>query len=140
MSLPLFYRIQPAGLGLDHTSESADDALSDGYVYAYASPEETFHVDSGTWGTYGAELVVFEPAGDPADTRFEYVYDPGDVEGVAVMPGKVVARFAQADWDRFVRTVIRADGYEVADDEDIAEWSINDWRHEIAAAIRNQEN
>ena len=81
-----FFRFQPAGLELTHTSLCSDDsALPAGYVFAYDGLPQAI-AGRGEWlcsGEEEEELVAF---------LGEDSYDPGDAAGVAVRPVRELGR------------------------------------------------
>lgn len=89
-----YYRVQPAGMGLDHRSETSNGEIADGlHVFLNAHEAESLSEGIG----YGDEVVILEA---------ERHWANGDVEGVCVDGAKatVVARishaeFRAADWD-----------------------------------------
>lgn len=87
-----FYRIQPPGMSLSHTSETSEgERLDDGYLFAYTSVGEVLWA-MREWGRpywMDAEVVIF--SGNDS-------YDAGDVEGLAVLPGEIIARTAYRDF------------------------------------------
>lgn len=86
-----YYRIQPAGLGIDHRSECSDGSIADG-LHVFITPHETL-CDSRDWirTAYGDEIVVIEAA--------EH-YANGDAEGNEIDPvmAQVVARIPLDTW------------------------------------------
>lgn len=87
----LVYRIQPAGLGLNHKSEDSNgDCL---HLHVFPSAYEAIHCE-GHPADYGDEVVEIEVA---------CTWDNGDVEGVACN-GKnavIVRRFTLNDFAKF---------------------------------------
>lgn len=89
--MAIYYRIQPAGLGIDHASEdSAGDRAS---LHVLTSPSSVFNMDLEPEG-YGDEVVVIE-----ADRH----WDNGDVEGVAIdgRRARVVGRIPIDEYREF---------------------------------------
>lgn len=92
--MALYYRQQPTGLPLlGHTSEcTGDDRLDEGYVFAYDRPEGIVQ-GINDWGLPedkdATEVIVFEG---------EDAYDPGDFEGVAVLPVREISRTPLRQW------------------------------------------
>lgn len=90
-----YYRVQPAGLGLDHRSETSAGELADGlHVFLNATEAEQPDVSPEA---YGDEVVVLEA---------EHHWANGDVEGVCVdgSTARIVARiphteFRASDWE-----------------------------------------
>lgn len=83
-----YYRVQPAGLGLDHRSECSDESLSDGlHVFLNAVEAESLSEGIG----YGDEVVIVEA---------QRHWSNGDVEGVCVdgVEARIVARVAHAEF------------------------------------------
>lgn len=83
-----FFRVQPAGLGLDHRSETSSGEVADGlHVFHNANEAESLSEGIG----YGDEVVVLE-----ADN----CWPNGDVEGVCVdgAHARIVARIPHAEF------------------------------------------
>ena len=80
-----YFRIQPAGLGLDHLSETSSGELADG-LHVFWMVHQVLRPDVPT-KDYGNEIVVLEA---------DYQWDNGDVEGVCIdgSAAKVVARYS----------------------------------------------
>lgn len=93
----LYYRVQPKGLDLAHTSEGSGSELPEGYVFVYKYPEEVVSAEGWSWIRMeihgGAELEVVELFGSGE-------FDPGDAEGVAVIPTTVRRRAPIKVWLR----------------------------------------
>ena len=71
--MPVYYRIQPAGLSLNHRSKASDDLVARGlHVFRYAS--DTLNTDVAH-DAYGDEVVVL---------RAPHHWSNEDVEGVEV--------------------------------------------------------
>ena len=93
-----YYRIQPAGLGIDHRSETSDGSLSVGlHVFQYAGAVACI---DGPLSYYGDEVVEIEAPGH---------WDNGDVEGVEIDPSEatILRRWSAQeflDWLRENRT------------------------------------
>lgn len=90
-----WYRVQPNGLDLfgQTSTTSNDELLDDGYVFAFASPDDVAFSVRHEWCSDAAEiaaseLVVFTGSDD---------YDPGDAEGYAVLPAALITRLPLAD-------------------------------------------
>lgn len=90
-----YYRLQPAGLGIDHRSEASDGERADG-LHVLTSPTQLDCLDC-PFEAYGDEVVVIE-----ADRHWSH----GDVEGVCIdgAVATIVARvplaeFRIEDWD-----------------------------------------
>jgi hypothetical protein len=90
-----YFRIQPAGLGLDHMSETSAGEIADG-LHVFVNPGEVESPDAPP-AAYGDEVVVLEA---------ERHWANGDVEGVCVDGSKarIVARvpwseFRAVDWE-----------------------------------------
>jgi hypothetical protein len=105
-----YYRIQPAGLGLDHLSETSVDEPADG-LHVFDSILQTFATD-GPIEAYGDEVVVIE-----ADRHWAN----GDVEGVCVDGARanVVARYSWPAWCRLAASLVTEwpDGEPQSDEE-----------------------
>ncbi len=87
----MVYRIQPAGLGVNHKSEDSNgDRL---HLHVFPSEYATIHCE-GNPSDYGDEVVEI----DVDDT-----WDNGDVEGVACDPANavIVRRFTLNDFAKF---------------------------------------
>ncbi len=67
----IWFRVQPAGLGLDHLSECSDGSLADG-VHVFQTLTQAV-LQEGAWQMTDHELVVIQGPERLADT--------GDVEG-----------------------------------------------------------
>lgn len=111
-----YYRLQPAGLGLDHDSESSEGMRSG--LDVFRRPSETLHLD-GMASAYGDEVVVIE--GDAS-------WSNGDVEGVRINgnTARIVARYPWSTWIDMLRV---AANYE-ADNE----MTTRDWYLELQGA------
>lgn len=83
-----YYRIQPAGLSLDHDSESSAGEAHG--LDVFESAFETTRTDCG-YRAYGDEVVVIEGGASWAN---------GDVEGVRIdgRAAKIVARYPVSVW------------------------------------------
>lgn len=90
--MPLYYRIQPAGLGLNHLSHASDGSQTGLHVFQYGW--ETYCTDVHR-EMYGDEIVVIEAPEHE---------DHGDVEGVQIDPrlARIVRRFSADEWDSLV--------------------------------------
>jgi hypothetical protein len=89
----IYTRFQPPGLSLEHTSETSESTLPSGFVFAYDGLEEPLW---GDWSPFKkslcpSELEVLTFEGGDA-------YDPGDAEGVAVRPLRLVSRETPRVW------------------------------------------
>jgi len=110
-----FYRIQPAGLGINPTAyTSAGDLLSGTWVYSGATC--VFHPDADA-EDYGNEVVEIES---------DHYYDPGDVEGVIVTDGVITRRWMLDEFARLFGfedydEAWRGDVDELTDDDTIPE-------------------
>ena len=93
----LYYRIQPKGLKLTHRSEGSDAQLPRGYVFVYKNVEEVVSTEAWSWIRFeihnGADLEVVSLLGSGE-------FDPGDIEGVAVIPTSVRRREPLVQWLR----------------------------------------
>src|SRR5690606_21990695 len=94
-AVPLYYRIQPAGLGLNHLSEASDGTATGLHVFQYGW--ETYSTDVHR-EMYGDEIVVIEAPEHE---------DHGDVEGVQIPAARIpdariVRRFSLGEWDSLV--------------------------------------
>lgn len=88
-------RFLPRGSSLfNHTSDASEESLPAGYVFAYSNLNEIF----GDWSPYSIgwrrtasqyEVVTFSGREE---------YQPGDWEGVAVIPTKEIKRETMVDW------------------------------------------
>ena len=80
-----WFRVQPAGLGLDHRSECSDGSLAAG-VHVFQTLAQAV-LQEGAWQMAGYELVVIEGPEILADTR--------DVEGWLLLAGegRIISRF-----------------------------------------------
>ena len=90
-----YVRFQPPGLGLKHTSEGSSTALPRGFVFAYNNLDEPLW---GEWTPFSPgwrrkDLVVLTFTGSDE-------YDPGDAEGCAVRPGRLLHRESMINWLR----------------------------------------
>jgi hypothetical protein len=93
----IFVRFQKPGRKLPRRSEetSSGEPLPKGFIFAYADPIDAFNeygLLAGGWAgetPFNMEAVSF--LGKDA-------FDPGDYEGVAVIPGKVVRREPVIRW------------------------------------------
>ena len=131
-----YIRSQPRGLPIvGHTSitsssnERPEELLPTGYVFAYPEddPTEIF----GDWSPFTwmggvddtrEEIVTFEGANE---------FDPGDYEGVAVRPIRIIRRESKLDWlarqatsgdpdtRRQALDTLEEAGYELVPDEDL---------------------
>lgn len=84
-----YYRIQPAGLGIRHRSETSVEELAEG-LHVFDEPWETLRTDSSV-DFYGDEVVVISAPGHrPTD----------DVEGVEIdfRKAKIVDRMSLDEW------------------------------------------
>lgn len=111
--MPRYYRIQPAGLGLDHNSESSNGVVHGVDVFEY--PLDTLNTDASR-ESYGDEVVVIEAAEHWAN---------GDVEGVRI-DGRGATVVARYPWSVWLRELAERAGYE-AD----LECSDEDWEDEL---------
>lgn len=103
-----YFRIQPAGLGLDHRSETSNGELADGlHVFWYV--HQALRPDGSSPKRYGNEIVIVEASREwPND----------DVEGVCI-DGKESRVVARIPTDKFV---------EMCDDESVdQEWDANEF-------------
>lgn len=90
----LYFRVQPAGLGLNHRSETSSGELADG-LHVFVNPGEAESLSEGIG--YGDEVVVLKAPRH---------WSNGDAEGVEVNGAKasVLARiphaeFRASDWE-----------------------------------------
>lgn len=87
--------MQPTGSSLfDHTSDASESELPSGYVFAYENPNEIF----GDWSP-------FEIGWKRTASKFEVItfearsaFNPGDWEGVAVIPVREICRENMREW------------------------------------------
>lgn len=91
-----YIRFQPAELPIgEHTAETSNGALPEGFVFAYEEPVEAF----ADVGPLGGGWVEFDPETYEVVTfTGARAYDPGDYEGVAVQPGKLLRRETVLAW------------------------------------------
>jgi len=96
----LFYRFQPPGLPLrGHRSGASDEGLLPrGFVFAYDTPNEAMAQEGpfGGWAENVEDLEVVTFTGTQA-------HNPGDVEGLAVRPNRVIRRETPWDWVQRMR-------------------------------------
>jgi hypothetical protein len=110
----VYYRIQPAGLGLLHDSEASNGPARGLDVFEW--PIDTVNVDhpqlAGAIRFYGDEVIEIEA---PAHRN------NGDVEGVRIdgAAALVVARYT---WPAWLRHLAALAGYEIDDDTTDEEW------------------
>lgn len=81
----IWFRVQPAGLGLEHRSECSDGSYSDG-VHVHQTMAQAV-TQEGRWQMNGFELIVIRGPILLADTC--------DVEGWILPPdsGEIIGRF-----------------------------------------------
>lgn len=85
-----FYRIQPAGLGLNATGWTSNGEQVEGTFVFYA-PIEVFKTD-GHAAQYGNEVIEI--------VDVEEECDPGDTEGTCVIGGRISRRWTLDDFAR----------------------------------------
>lgn len=91
-------RVQPVGAALlGWTSEGSDDALEDGYVFAYPYDDQ----DDATLAeqiadTIRREWMLPDESQEVVIFEAEDVYDPGDAEGYACKPVRELRRLPLA--------------------------------------------
>ena len=78
-----FYRIQPAGLGLNATGWTSNGDQVEG-TFVFYTPFEVFKTD-GDASQYGNEVIEI--------VDVEEEYDPGDTEGTCVIGGRIARRW-----------------------------------------------
>ncbi len=88
-----YFRIQPIGAELlGWTSEASEGLLDDGLVFAWpVTGRANDAVLPMEWRHYGAEVEVVIFEGEEEE-------DPGDWEGVAVRPLRVLERVSCVEW------------------------------------------
>lgn len=100
-----YFRIQPAGLGIDHKSEDSNgDRIS---LHVFNDPVSLWGLDV-SFSSYGDEIVIID-GGD--------CWDNGDVEGVAI-DGSAAHVVARMTLSQFVATYAPGWLQWVADDLD----------------------
>lgn len=84
----IYFRIQPAGMTLEHLSEDSAGELSS--LHVFETPYETIHC-AELPTVYGDEVVEIEA---------ERHWENGDVEGVAINPShaKIIRRWTLDDF------------------------------------------
>lgn len=89
-----YYRVQPAGLGADHTSETSNGRSN--WLHVVETPAQVFGLDAGlSYGAENPEIIEIYAPGHRQN---------GDVEGVEINPKKAVVgrRWAPEDFAKAV--------------------------------------
>lgn len=86
-----YFRIQPAGLDLNHLSETSSGDLADG-LHVFWVLHQVLSPDTGNPGDYGEEVVILEA---------DHQWPNNDVEGVCVdgATARLVARIPLAKFE-----------------------------------------
>ena len=90
-----FYRLQPPGLEINSTAYCSSSNLLEG-TFVFDVAWQIFNTDTGNVKDYGDKTGV-----EVVEILATEYYDPGDIEGVIVLDGKISRRWSLDEFAKY---------------------------------------